>query len=436
MIALLWVALGVAGELEDAAAEAEAYPQDYAAVSGWARVAAGAGEWGQAARAWAQAAELSGWGLEAGVGLVDARLGAGDRSGAREAARHLVELHPDDPWAHLADARARAATGKGGAPEWAALRARSAVRRAVELAPDLVAAQCSRAWSRAAVGDGVGMSRALARAGDCPRPELQLAPYGGGAYATWMTYTHHPVWTGGPSLYASVWTRPTDGTLLEVVGQAQYIGGRTGSAGGGASHTEFFQGSLWLRGGVSRGDRGAQILTGGVFSDDDSSGGVLAASGWITRGATLSVELAGGVWSDDAWSLQAGVGLRVPLWRAVALRTGVQHTSLLDDGGVDHGLSGSCGLDITLPSGLELVGTARVGREARPVRLDEATVWNTEELLGPSADLTLTVPAGPVSVSLGWEGARLIPLMDPPLVAPPPTLQTLTLGLSTTGGTP
>ncbi len=423
---LLLALLVVGARAEEPAALVEArhasgaFPEDYALAVAWAVAAGEAERWAEAERAWARAAEVSAGSLEALLGLSWAMRMRGRPWDALAVARQATAAFPAVSRAHLAVASSWAAMdGPVADRAWVAW---PAVRRAVVVGGEGdAAARCVLAANRAGRGD----VRAAARVDEECAGAPQRASHAWGTLSTVGAFTRGGASSDTFGGYVGAGARLADLVTLQAVYRGWYVapGAAFEDADGvaGSNPDSVAQHEGWGSLTLSRAGHGVRLTAAGfatAYGGTAERGVVLGAQAFATGYATWSAEL---VWTDhpDGTGWQGALGVRVPVVPMLALSARVQGTGLAaDDADADAALlpspwtawSGSLRADLTLGRWTASAG-ARVGTEVRPVRLDEPTLWNRAQALGPSAFASATARVSDaVVVGFGYEAQVLKPL--------------------------
>jgi hypothetical protein len=361
----------------DPVAEAERWPQDYAAQVAGARAAT---EPERALALWTRAHALSGGDATTFTALVDAALARGDLAEARRLAREAVDAHGLEPWPHLLRARALAAVN--GPPSWRARVARRAVRHAVAVAPEDPSARCALAWNTAWLGPSDAPVAELDPTCD-PNAQLDAAPR----------------WRASASATAApiLWTdeKPRAGLALGARAawdERAWVGL---TARGIAAGEAGAQQELWVDAGGVDGSVGGRLLVGATRFDGGPGPVAVAGQAWASAGRlSLDGAVARTAYEDgEAWQAEASARwLLSSRWRASA---GAQLTTH----GGEPGLAPVLGLTLAEARwGVDL--TVRAGRELRPLRIDAPVLWNLATPIDGSASLSARWVASP-ALTLG-----------------------------------
>ncbi len=401
---LLLPSLAMAAPIEPLQRAFEAFPDDYATAVALAKGAYAEGRFELSLEAWDAARDISDGNLETRLGRVMTLLALDRVAEARlESAAAVASTHDDSAWLTHAWAMRQAMGFE--APVYSLLGAESAYGRAID-APD---AACGRAFTRVELGDSLGSratfvrlleanpSDACALAG-ASRPTIR---FGGGVAGSATLYQDHPSNVAGGALELHGWIDVADFAFFGVSGR--YLG----IASEDTSAEPYEQGELWLRAGLRHRGIGGQLLVAVVDRNTtDVAAPVIAGQVWASFGPTVRLE---GSWSEwtDGEAAMFGVGIRVPVLSFLSFDAALNLSSISTDDAVNPSGSGAVIFDWDRFS-LKVGG--RGGTEVRPVRFDEASVWNTTEYLGASAFLDGTLKLNDhFGLTFGYEVARLEP---------------------------
>ena len=399
---ILLPSLAQADPLDSLQRAFETYPDDYATAMSLAQAAYTEGDFALALTAWDAAKSTSNGNLESRLGRVMTLLALGRVAEARqESAAATASGHPD---AWLTHAWALRQPNGFEAPVYPLLSAEAAYSRALD-APN---AACGRAFTRVELGDTLGTRRTFARLlEDNPSDPCALASsapsvrFGGGLTGSATLYQDHPTNVAGGAVEGNSWVDVADLLFVGVSGRFLGIGYED------TTIEPYEQGEFWLRLGARHRGVGGQLLVAAVGrSTADTAAPVVAGQVWATFGPTVRLE---GSWSEwtDFEAAMFGLGVRVPVLSFLSFDAALNLSSRSTSDDVHPSGSGSVIFDWD-PIRLQI--GARGGTEVRPVRFDEASVWNTTENLAASAFLDGTVQLNPhLGLTFGYEVARLEP---------------------------
>lgn len=247
----------------------------------------------------------------------------------------------------------------------------------------------------------------------------------GGVYLTSQTHDA-PYTTGSSGVTAEAGARVYDLLTLGAAARTTTLTLSDDIGGGESDQTE-----LWARAGVDRAGHGGRLTVGRVWHDSTDALGsatseaawVVGAEGWYTYGATW---VGSAVYSQyaDGEGAQLGLSAHIPLIGPLSLELGGQYTALdstawqwtgsafAQESASESGLSGLGALHLRSPTWSISAG-GRYGVEHRPVRLGEASVWNTLDPVGASAFLAGTYAlTDELGLYAGYEWLRLEPDSD------------------------
>jgi len=358
--------------LAELEANADRFAQDYGAATTWADACEQAADWDCAARAWAQA-----WELSDNQGTLQALILAEVNAGSYgDAARHAAELTtrwPDDPWSWML---------KGWAwrfrpSAWAREVARAAYRRAAKLGEG--EAWCALGWLDGEAGDTWSARKRFAHGTEtCARRGFRGHP---GVDSKWGRVALAGAgWFGDSSNMAG-------GGSLTVQGGASRGGlgmemtGRVGLYEPRDHLARLWQPEVWLQGWASTAHGGGSLTVAHIADAGWTAARntVFGGSAWLRAGLVVRAEGAF-VLTESANKAQAGLGVVIPTVDAVDLHLGAQGTSRL---GESSAFSGRAGITLRWrQTTVDLGGSW--GREIEPIRLSLASIWNTESALGGS----------------------------------------------------
>ena len=188
------------------------------------------------------------------------------------------------------------------------------------------------------------------------------------------------------------------------------------------------QQEAWARVGARHRAVGAMGVWGtawtrGPTEETTTALGVMA---WTSFWATLRAEGAVGLYEDER-SSQLGATVILPMHLRLSLELGLVHTALRSAD--TQALSGQSGATVHLAWG-DLAAGGRLGSELRPLRMTQATVWNSEHPLGDSAWTRLVVPIGErFSGVASYEWITLQPT-NAPANADPAMVHSVVLGMT------
>ena len=224
---------------------------------------------------------------------------------------------------------------------------------------------------------------------------------GGSAAGSATLYQDHPSNVAGGAVELGGWVDIAELAFFGVSGRYLGIGYED------TSIQPYEQGELWLRAGLRHRGFGGQLLVGVIDrSTADTPAPVIAGQVWATFGPTVRLEGSWSEWTDGEASM-FGAGIRVPVLSFLSFDAALNLSSFSDSDDVHPSGSGAVIFDWD-PVRLKL--GARGGTEVRPVRFDEASVWNTTEYLGASAFLDGTIHLNDnFGLTFGYEVARLEP---------------------------
>lgn len=392
-----WLTQAAPRRMDDALAQAvdevRRFPQDYGALVRLARAAEAAGEPRLSLAAWEAAEDVSGGNLETAAGQVGAQMAAGHEGRARRAAREAIEMNPEYATAHRQLAWGWYAD-EGPAPTALRMeRAEAALTTAAELDPETPQVWCELGYARLGLGDRPGARLAFSRAGDsCRRAGETLAAPGWqasvGLWATGLRYSGDSPFDGGASGAIAAGLSYDQRLTVRVVGRT--LGVRGAAAPGLVEPSVSFN-EGWAEVGYQGARRGMSAVVGTVGPDTDGAEATRAAAltAWTGSWIRLSGDVAR-LSFDDGAAVQGGLGLTVPVTRGLSLAGGARATRFASaEGEVSTSLSPWGEVRYARPGWSAAVG-GRGGRELRPVRLDDLTLWDLQDGVGPSGWIQLT----------------------------------------------
>ncbi len=441
--ALLLTASVWAADLGTLARNFDRFPEDYATAIALGQGALAEGDAEYAVEAFQRAVSLSDGNYESREGLVLAYTLAGNHTAAVAEGNTLIADHPDLPGAWAT--RAWAWRWNPTLPQRSAFVAARSYQHALQLGgPESF--RCGEAWSRWGLGDHQGAYRRFS-ATNAPCREAGLrataptwTPYGA-VMAGGSMFTDHEWRTTNNAIGAQVGVRRSTAFGMDATVRRVGVHGETAiidatappdaptfTSAITAQQTEF-----WLRGHARAGWVGVEGLFGSATTsgDFDASARVVGGRARAQLSAvTLGASGLATAYNDGAHT-QLGLDLDLPLHPRVALSGGVQLTSFVastDDSVDDQGTMGWGAVRWASESG-RVTGQVglRLGREVRPVRIADPSIWNIDEAL-----------VGSGFASLGWriddrftlfsgaEVVRLAPQLDSTSVTP--TGSTVTAG--------
>lgn len=438
--ALSWLpVLGLsaaAAELAVLQAEAARHPEDHGGWVALAEAALASGEAELALAAWDRAVALSGGSWESRVGRTLALSALGRHSEAIRSAAALVEDRPESgqAWA----VRGWAWRWRPLLPQLSAAEADRSYHRALAL-DGPADAGCGRGWTRLALGDSHEAHRIFAETdAPCAAAGQAAAALDWELETTFLAgllrHTDHPWRERGSHQAAQVVLRSDRGmhgglTLrrLGVTGAVPALEASPPAAGEPPDLTaaSLTQGELWLHGGGRLRHVGLDLVVGHAVASGESAGQGTggAARGWAQL-RPLTLGLTGGtIRYDDGAQVTLGADLDLPLMPALALALGTDHTRFTPaDAGAtpEHGTSiwGAARVQLDRPQ-LGLSAGGRTGRELRPLRLAQPSLWNLDLPLTRSAFAQLWWDLHPRVTALA--GAERVGLAAPPSTPESPT---------------
>ncbi|MCB9763172.1 MAG: hypothetical protein H6739_25575 [Alphaproteobacteria bacterium] len=446
--------------LKAAHADVQRFPQDYGAWVALAR-AAGDAHPDLAIAAWTEAEALSGGNIETTANQVMPRLSVGDVAGAQDAAARAAALDPTRADLKLLRAEAlRHAEGKGSLYR-AAIRAHGPTQEAYALDPASPEVWCGLGWSRLRLGNTVGARKAFDEAaalgGDCGGSATEAAGLVHRLYAsTWASGLRYPTLTGlGVGVSGGV---HAGATLADLASLGATVRGTRIATPPGAGPVR--QKELWASASVHHAGAGAQAMVGRLSLSSSAFSGPPGAFGpgaqissevieetatvvggrlWGSWWASVGLEGARSVYDDGAgW--QAALSASLPVLEPLTLGARAQLTAFTDAEDITEGLVATGESGQPLLSGAVsgawhqarwgVSAEARFGPEIRPVRFDDAYVWNLSQRLVGGGGVTLSLrPKDALSLSAGYQ----LNLIRTPLDAPTVDIEsqhTLTLGIA------